>query len=262
MRFLICLLMGCLVGSTGVTATTYSVVSNNWAGYAVARAGVTGAAGTWTVPAVSGYGYSSVWVGVGGLHDGGLVQAGTEQNLTPYGLAYFAWWEALPGAQRVVLPVEPGDTVHASVREVAANLWRLRVLDETSGQGFTHLVRYRSSGASAEWVVEDPSQWGGGPLPLADFGAATFRSAGLTLGGSRYSPAQLDNLALSIGSPYGPVLAAPGPLTRRGGFTVSYAPAAAPAEYVPPAPILYPAPAPTPDPWVRRWYRLGFGYCY
>ena len=259
---MICLLVGCLLGSTGVTATTYTAASSNWAGYAVADSGVTGAAGTWRVPAVSDYGYSSVWVGVGGLHDAGLIQAGTEQNLTPAGFAYFAWWEALPGAQRVVLRVHPGDRVHASVREVAFNLWRLRVQDETTAQGFTRMVRYRSSGASAEWVVEDPSQMAGGLLPLADFGTATFRSTSLTLGPRPYSPAQLDNLALSLGSPYGPTLAAPGPLTRRGGFTVRYGPAA-PSEYLPAVPALYPYPPPPPDPWLpweRLGYRLGFGY--
>jgi hypothetical protein len=277
MRLLPLVLIGCLVGAPAVAATTYTAASSNWAGYAVETGGVTGAAATWTVPAVTTDGYSSTWVGIGGIRGGSLLQVGTEQNLTPAGPRYFLWWEALPQAQRPVLEVSPGDTVHASVRQAGSDLWRVRVIDQTTGQRFTRLVRYRLSRTSAEWVEEDPTQVGAGLLPLADFGSVTFQNATVSLDGRTYSPAQLNNLALTLGSPYGQAQAAPGPLSSSGGFTVQYAAVPAPVPtYAPPQFQVQVAPYPPPDTarllrelrreirllrqLQREMYSYGYGY--
>src|SRR5437867_12855510 len=78
--------------------------SQNWGGYAVEsdlNAPLSGAVsdvqGTWTVPSVSKSSsantYSSIWVGIDGYSDNTVEQTGTEQDMTPDGPEYYAWFE-------------------------------------------------------------------------------------------------------------------------------------------------------------------------
>ncbi len=58
--------------------------SLNWAGYYVYNDSFSFASSTWVVPSVSNTtsGYSSAWVGIGGVNGNGLVQTGTAQDCT------------------------------------------------------------------------------------------------------------------------------------------------------------------------------------
>ena len=58
------------------------LVSSNWAGYVSERGPFTSVTGHWTVPSVSTawYGFSAVWLGIGGVSDNDLIQVGTEQD--------------------------------------------------------------------------------------------------------------------------------------------------------------------------------------
>src|SRR5690242_10899378 len=60
----------------------YNDASLNWAGYYVQGTGIGYAKATWTVPAIVNTvsGYSSAWVGIGGVNGNGLIQTGTEQD--------------------------------------------------------------------------------------------------------------------------------------------------------------------------------------
>jgi hypothetical protein len=177
--------------------------SSNWAGYAVTDSGTaaaTGAApttfsnvsGSWTQPAAActaaGQTYSAFWVGLGGDSDSSqaLEQIGTEANCSATGRAsYSVWYELVPAAPVTVkLKLAPGDAVSASVA-VTGQAVSLRIADATRRTVFTRNLTMASPDVtSAEWIAEAPSTCGtyGGcrPLPLANFGTATFTGASVT----------------------------------------------------------------------------------
>jgi peptidase A4-like protein len=183
-----------------------SQTSSNWAGYAVTDNGVaaqTGAtpttfsnvSGSWTQPAAactrgSAASYSAFWVGLGGFADGSqaLEQTGTEANCTTTGKAsYSVWYELVPAAPVTVkLKVAAGDSISASVG-VTGQTVSIRIANATRNTVFTKTPTMTSPSpdlSSAEWVAEAPSTCGGysgcRPLPLANFGTATFTSATAT----------------------------------------------------------------------------------
>ena len=103
------------------------VESYNWSGYAVpttTAGSVTYAAGSWTVPAVTGSAgqYSAIWVGLDGFDDGTVEQLGTMQYLTSVRSGrstttqaqYCAWVEMYPAAMvELTGTVQPGDSITA-----------------------------------------------------------------------------------------------------------------------------------------------------
>lgn len=185
-------------------------VSSNWSGYVVAnyQTGLkyTSAQMAWVVPSVS-YGestdttssteYSANWVGIGGFctnrlctrGDNTLIQLGTEQDVSPSGVAnYYAWYEILPQAETPLgpgYPVHPGDVITASLScnqpcSSRKQSWTLSMHDESAGWSWSKQLSYGSMLLSAEWIEEAP--YDGGILPLADFGAADFPGSNLTNG--------------------------------------------------------------------------------
>jgi len=82
------LVVSSLVMSTNFTVSNKPIqklfddYSLNWAGYYVKGSGYTYASATWIVPTVSTStsGYSSAWVGIGGVNGNGLIQTGTEHD--------------------------------------------------------------------------------------------------------------------------------------------------------------------------------------
>ena len=193
---------GSAFAASGPTQT-----SSNWAGYAVTDSGTaagtaadTGAApttfsnvsGSWVQPAASctagGQAYSAFWVGLGGFATGSkaLEQIGADSDCTSAGRAsYSVWYELVPAAPVTVkLKLSAGDSVTASVA-VTGTTVSLRIADLTRGTVFTRNLTMASPDlSSAEWVAEAPSTCGGyggcRPLPLADFGTATFTAASAT----------------------------------------------------------------------------------
>jgi len=168
--------------------------SANWAGYAVAtrlRAPSSGSVsdvkGTWTVPQVapssSANTYSAIWVGIDGYSDNTVEQTGTEQDLTPDGPVYYAWFEMYPkfGYRILNFPVEAGDTISAEVRYVGNNSFTLTIANLTRNVSYSTTQRHRAKRQSAEWIVEAP--YSGGTLPLADFGNVTLTGCSATLNG-------------------------------------------------------------------------------
>ncbi len=141
---------------------TEQVGSYNWSGYALTGASFHGVIDTWTVPtvdtALSGDQYASDWVGIGGWSDGTLVQAGTEADNLGGRAAYGAWTEILPAAEAPLsLAIHPGDTITTTVEEIRANVWEMKVDDETTHQSQGRTVDYGgSSHASVEAVHERP----------------------------------------------------------------------------------------------------------
>jgi hypothetical protein len=183
--------------------------SLNWSGYAIetnlskpASNAVSDVVGSWTVPAAaksSGDTYSSAWVGIDGYSDNTVEQIGTEQDGTPSGGSYYAWFEMYPnyGYEIVGFPVVPGDEITAQVRylgneTVVVNerrgreiteviqIFRLTLINVTRDVTFS--LNEQIQGAerqSAEWIMEAPSEYS--VLPLADFGTVNFYGCEATL---------------------------------------------------------------------------------
>jgi Peptidase A4 family len=141
---------------------TEQVGSYNWSGYALTGGSFSSVIDTWKVPtvdtALSGTQYSSDWVGIGGWSDGTLVQAGTEADHVGGKAVYGAWTEILPAAEDPLsLAIHPGDTITTTVEEISANVWEMKVNDETTHQSQGRTVDYSgSSHGSVEAVHERP----------------------------------------------------------------------------------------------------------
>jgi len=168
--------------------------SQNWAGWA-AYAGLAGLAqpgavsyvkGEWVVPAVScgsTDAASSVWVGIDGVYNGVVEQAGTEQTCTGGVATYAAWWEMYPAPKTPAnLAIKPGDSVRAEVTYVGGGQFVLALTNLTTGGSFrTTQTSFVAPRQTAEWVVEAP--WSGGVLPLANFGRTSIVNGRATING-------------------------------------------------------------------------------
>jgi hypothetical protein len=157
--------------------------SHNWSGYAATGGPYTAVAGTWTVPqpmVTGGNGIGATWVGIGGVTNRDLIQAGTQDATSGGGQAQFqAWIEMLPAAsQQVPLAVSPGDSVTVSITEQGggSGTWQISLTNNTTGQTYQTTADYASSESSAEWIEEAPSG-PGGILPLDNFNTVSFTAA-------------------------------------------------------------------------------------
>ena len=138
--------------------------SFNWSGYAQGAAAGTffAVSDTWIVPTVNtsvpGTQYSFDWVGIGGLSDGTLVQAGTEADNLGGTAFYRAWTEILPEPENpLTLVVHPGDKITTTVRETKPGKWTMTVADKTTKAKAKRTALYAgSSHASVESIHERP----------------------------------------------------------------------------------------------------------
>jgi peptidase A4-like protein len=172
--------------------------SGNWAGYNLGyvsdgRKLFNQISGSWTVPTTSLHAaeneYSVNWVGIGGgcidknclAVDPTLIQAGTGQYIDSSGArSYFAWWEIIPGPilQIANFPVRAGDTFFVDIRLAVAfsDLWKIKVVNNTTGQTYTVTVPYPSTRLTAEWIEERPSV-GGLPAPMPQLTNPRFNNS-------------------------------------------------------------------------------------
>lgn len=137
--------------------------AENWSGYAQSGARGTYSAikGSFNVPTVStsssGQQFSSAWLGIGGDTDSTLIQAGIEEDNLGGTALYSAWTEVLPQAEHPLrMTINPGDTITVTIVESAKNAWKITVADVSTGATASRKVRYKSSGASAEAILERP----------------------------------------------------------------------------------------------------------
>jgi Peptidase A4 family len=180
-----------------------AMATRNWAGYSLAGSGFTGVTGTFNVPAPLRSGSclaeTSVWVGVDGVDNDDLLQAGiAETGFSPPNspartespdpatpaifcggpVRIFAWWEDLPSSPvRVKLPVAVGDSVTVSIFQMSPGWWALAVHDVTAKRSFLLAQPYAGPQTSVEWVVEAPQLFGvlRNPVP---FSTVNFRHLG------------------------------------------------------------------------------------
>lgn len=184
-------------------AVTQQAASQNWAGYVVTSndgSDFSAVSGQWTEPRVdcsanTQSSYSAYWVGLGGggEQSSALEQIGTQADCSPSGTAkYYAWYELVPSAPvKLSLAVAPGDSVWARTA-VTGDRVSLYITDQTTHHTWSRTLTMTSTApdtSTAEWVAEAPSECAGEatsqctPLPLANFGKATFRDAHTTSAG-------------------------------------------------------------------------------
>jgi hypothetical protein len=258
-------------------AATHQAVSANWAGYAVSKPGVKfrRVSGTWVQPAASCLAgerrYSAYWVGLGGFHSDSraLEQIGTQVDCSSKAKpVYAAWYELVPAAPVPIrLAVRPGDRMSASVTVVGKTV-KVYIANRTRGTRFaTKLRAPRVDVSAAEWIVEAPSACtsdGCTPLPLANFGTASFTGATATDSAGHagpiasptwsptallLAPGDLGSFPSAVASEASLAGATPSELSAGGdGFTVTYQPSPATAPAPPPTVPSPPAVAPAPPP--------------
>jgi hypothetical protein len=162
--------------------------SRNWAGYAMNGSNYTSVSGTWVIPTVpvsSGLSGDATWVGIGGVSDQDLIQAGTDAIISGGSLTYEAWYEIIPDAQVFVpLAISSGDSLSVSITEQSSGLWLITMTNNTTGKIYQKNISYNSSRSSAEWIEEMPSMSDGNILPLDSFGSVTFTNTSATTDGS------------------------------------------------------------------------------
>lgn len=134
--------------------------SSNWSGYAIRGSALTFAMGTFTVPnntAASGVTDDSEWVGIDGISNTNLIQAGVAEDTFADGSREnYAWWEILPAPATPIpsMTVAPGDTVTVMLRQIAAGSWTIQIVDVTKNESYSTTQSYSGLGTSAEWIVE------------------------------------------------------------------------------------------------------------
>lgn len=186
----------------------------NWSGYvAVTKKknhlspkynSVTEVLGTWIVPEVSasarGDTYSSAWVGIDGFANSVVEQIGTEHDVINGQPVYFAWFEMFPADSQLIegFPVEKGDKIEGIVTykgldHSGNNCFRLIIKNHTRRVKFgvlqSTLAGYPAHLSSADWIVEAPaisiSDKCIGILPLANFGAISFKNCQASINGRK-----------------------------------------------------------------------------
>jgi len=174
----------------GPPAGTSTIDSYNWAGYAVARAGLAfrSVRAAFFVPYADCRGTpgasSSHWVGLDGLGSSSVEQIGVAVSCAGTKAHYYAWYEMYPKSVQMVFQVHPGNAIQASVLyQPSRRKFLLRLRDISSGRHFTRRARCAASActrSSAEVISEAPSSAAGKILPLADYRAAGFTAAAVS----------------------------------------------------------------------------------
>ena len=150
-------------------ATVRQRASRNWSGYVLTGGPYKAVTGTFQVPllyptALCRDTYAE-WVGVDGVGNQDLLQAGiSEQLSTVWGVCtrhpqVWAWWESVPGpaAPLVTLAVRPGQWVTVTIAEVFRGWWFVGVFNDSTGKTISTQGLYDGPHSSAEWVVEASS---------------------------------------------------------------------------------------------------------
>jgi hypothetical protein len=195
--------------------------STNWSGYDIQGGGINGAAGTFTVPTITPSATApetdtSEWVGIDGVSNGSLIQAGIhEQQIGNGTVMVWPWWEILPDPETQIggMLINVGDSISVNIRRVSGTTWQIGLIDNTSAQSYTIRRSYAGPATSAEWIVEAPTI-GSSTATLGNFSPVTF--SGLGVNGVEMS---LDRLFMVDNA--NTVISSPSPLDPNG-FAVAY----------------------------------------
>lgn len=210
-----------MIDNTAVLALApHTDKSLNWSGYVADGGGYTAVSGSWVVPVVEPgdtLAADATWVGIGGVQNHNLIQAGTQAVVEPDGtVEYQAWVEALPHESTPVpLLVRAGDIVSAELNEESPGYWHVSIRNITSGKKFETTMAYDSQHVSAEWIQEMPT--GNVFIALDNFHTLDFLSTSAVQKGKTVTPFVAKARALTMVNGAGEPLAVPTTLSENGG---------------------------------------------
>ena len=130
---------------------------DNWAGYAVSGGTYTSASATWTVPTVANNGQTSsvafTWVGIDGWANARLLRVGVQQgwNASSHIAYHHAFW-GMGASVSAPFSVSVGDSVYASLTQIASNRWSIYLADLNSGRKIVKTVVYTGPRQSADFI--------------------------------------------------------------------------------------------------------------
>jgi hypothetical protein len=200
--------------------------SDNWAGYTSIGSGFTEVEGGWIVPRViptssRGIEADTTWVGVGGVNNWNLIQAGTEAIVVNGLVEYHAWYELLPDVSKTTsLRVSPGDSVRVKISETSRDNWLIEITNNTTGESWSKTVYYASNNSSVEWIEEAPTHENS-ILPIDDFRTVNFTNASAVKNGQTYNANELPLHAMNLVDNSGEVLASPSNFISTSSFSVN-----------------------------------------
>jgi hypothetical protein len=132
----------------------------NWGGY-VSFGSFTTATASWTEPSVSCTSTDDLfapWVGIDGDGSSTVEQTGVATDCSSGRPVYQAWYEMYPAAPVYYSnSVSAGDHITATVTRTATNTYRLDISDTTKGWSKTITKSLTSKHASAEAIIESPT---------------------------------------------------------------------------------------------------------
>ena len=135
----------------------------NWGGY-VSFGSFTTATASWTEPSVSCTSTNDLfapWVGIDGDGSSTVEQTGVATDCSSGHPVYQAWYEMYPAApvyySTSSAPVAAGDKISATVTRTGTNTYRLDISDTTKGWTKTITKSLTSKHASAEAIIESPT---------------------------------------------------------------------------------------------------------
>lgn len=132
----------------------------NWGGY-VSFGSFTTATASWTEPSVSCNSTNDLfapWVGIDGDGSSTVEQTGVETDCSSGRPVYSAWYEMYPAAPVYYsVSVSAGDHITATVTRTATNTYRLDLSDTTKGWSKSTTKSLTSKHASAEAIIESPT---------------------------------------------------------------------------------------------------------
>lgn len=193
--------------------------SRNWSGYVANNGPYNGITGTWQVASVANSNFSAhaTWVGIGGVENTDLIQAGTQSIIDRNGeVSYEAFYETLPDvAQSLDVNIQPGDSVTVSLTEVKTGQWQINFKNNTNHENISFPVNYDSSLSSADWIEEAPSSLRG-IIPLADFGKVNFTEAYAYQNNTQISLTDTQAKPVTMSNAVGEILATPSNINDNG----------------------------------------------
>ncbi len=139
----------------------HNFAGGNWGGY-VSFGSFTTATASWTEPSVtcnSSNDLFAPWVGIDGDGSSTVEQTGVETDCSSGHPVYSAWYEMYPAAPVYYssAPVSAGDKITATVTRTGTNTYRLDLSDSTKGWTKTTTKSLSSRHASAEAIIESPT---------------------------------------------------------------------------------------------------------
>ena len=141
----------------------HEFAGGNWGGY-VSFGSFTTATASWTEPSVTCRSTNDLfapWVGIDGDGSSTVEQTGVATDCSSGHAVYQAWYEMYPAApvyySTSSAPVSAGDKITATVTRTGTNTYRLDLSDSTKGWSKTITKTLTSKHASAEAIIESPT---------------------------------------------------------------------------------------------------------